>query len=173
MHNHAILTLRLYYQGETFEFPDPTISPFEFPIPNERPSPNDPPEYQTFEDAPVDPTSTAVAALLVQETTVVVPTAAAATATAASSSAASAAASQSSYNSDDNNGVGDQPPTSLLQVQEQVDLLDRFRGIMPDEELERRKRALYDSLPAALRGKEEVEGDNEEKEPPRKKATLS
>jgi len=166
----------LYYQGGTFEFPDPTISPFEFPIPNERPSPNDPPEYQTFEDVPVDPTSTTVAALLAQETTVVaVPTvAAAATATAASSSAASAAASQSSYNSDDNNnGVGDQPPTSLLQVQEQVDLLDRFRGIMPDEELERRKRALYDSLPASLRGKEEVEGDNEEKEPPRKKAARS
>jgi len=62
-------------------------------------------------------------------------------------------------------------------VREQVDLLNRFRGVMPEEELERRKQELFSILAPDQKedeGRSEedaVDADDEEvKEPPKKKA---
>lgn len=63
---------------------------------------------------------------------------------------------------------------SLLQAREQMELHNRLHGVLPDEELARRKRELYDVLgldPKQQEGKEEEEHDKDAaEEPPRKKA---
>lgn len=88
------------------------------------------------------------------------------------STAAAAASAVSSPFS----GVNVNPMDCLLAVREQVDLLNRFRVVMPDEELDRRKKLLYSALPAGISGYEPSEeeggggGDADgEDEPPRKR----
>jgi len=61
---------------------------------------------------------------------------------------------------------------SLLQAREQMVLLNRLQGVLPDEELARRKRELYNVLgPEPIQeGKEEEDEQDAAGEPPRKKA---
>jgi len=203
LHNHALLTLRLYYRGDRVDFPAPTISPFEMPVPTERPAQDEQPEYQTFQESnaaiqhsvaslptagnsmPVTllPLSTAAAtaaaafALAQHQQAVAnaggqqIPTFAAAAGVDVQQQQSTAAASPFT-------GANVNPMECLLAVREQVDLLNRFRGVMPDEELNRRKRLLYSALPVGISGHELEEegggggineGADAEDEPPRKR----
>ena len=205
LHNHALLTLRLYYRGDRIDFPPPTISPFEMPVPSQRPPPDEQTEYRTFQDsnaapaiqqpvvslptagkttpATLLPLTAAAAFALAQHQQAVanaaggqkVPTFAAAAGPDAQQQQSTAAAAASAVSSPFS-GVNVNPMDCLLAVREQVDLLNRFRGVMPDEELDRRKRLLCSALPAGISGYEPAEeeggggGDADgEDDPPRKR----
>jgi len=58
---------------------------------------------------------------------------------------------------------------SLVAVREQIDLLNRFRGFMPDEELANRKRALYQALPPAPPPTGELDDAYDDEDPPQDK----
>ena len=66
-HNQTLLTLRLYYHGDTIDtsLPDPIISPFEMSVPAERPLPDEQPCYQSFRD--IDNENLTVAATAIDQ----------------------------------------------------------------------------------------------------------
>jgi hypothetical protein len=159
LHNHTLATLRLYFIGDQLDptFPPPLPSIDDIPVPIERPHKQGNPR-RTFALTSTSHASLSPAlkgspyqALQVMEVQTAQesekPSQSYPSELQTSVASLPAPCEDDDSEDDDHRSSDDSRFRALLAVRDQLDMLHKFKGIMSEEEMARRRRDLYESMP--------------------------